>query len=76
MDNDLYKNIPKILKDLNIWLCYDDRDKDYFKDLSDAEVNQERKAPRDIEGKIHSINGRLYSFNQCINSIRRGKIVV
>ena len=56
-----YKNIPKILKDLNIWLCYDDRDK------------ENPKAPRDIEGKIHSINSRLYSFNQCINSIKRGK---
>ena len=61
MDNDLYKNIPKILKDLNIWLCYDDRDK------------ENPKAPRDTEGKIHSINGRLYTFNQCINSIKRGK---
>ena len=56
MDNDLYKNIPKILKDLNIWLCYDDRDK------------ENPKAPRDVNGRVCSINGRLYSYDYCINS--------
>ena len=55
-----YKDIPKVLKDLDIWLCYNDADK------------ENPKAPRDIKGKIHSINGRLYSFNQCIESIKSG----
>lgn len=55
----MYKNIPKKLKDLNIWLCYDAK-------------SDNPKAPRDIKGKKHSINGRLYSYNQCIDSIKNG----
>jgi putative DNA primase/helicase len=57
---DDYKNIPNILKDLNIWLCYDDR----------AEDN--KKAPRDLKGKLHSINGKLFSYKECIESINNG----
>ena len=57
---DKYKNIPKVLKDLNIWLCFNDSDKN------------NPKAPRDLKGKLHSINSRLYSFNQCIESIKNG----
>jgi putative DNA primase/helicase len=64
-------NIPKVLKDLNIWLCYDDRDKDYFKELSDAEVNQERKAPRDLKGNKCSIK-KHFSLNECLDSIDKG----
>jgi hypothetical protein len=56
---DRYKNIPKILKDLDIWLCYN-------------EFTDKPKAPRDTGGKLHSINGRLYSYNQCIDSIKSG----
>ena len=55
-----YKYIPSILKNMDIWLCYNDADKD------------NPKAPRDLKGKLHSINGRLYSFNQCIESIKSG----
>lgn len=55
-----YKHIPSLLKNMDIWLCYNDADKD------------NPKAPRDIKGKLHSINGRLYSFNQCIESIKNG----
>lgn len=68
---DRYKNIPKILKDLNIWLCYDDRDRESFKSLSDAEINQERKQPRDIRGIKCSLN-RCYSFNECLKSVENG----
>lgn len=57
---DRYKHIPGLLKNMDIWLCYNDADKD------------NPKAPRDIKGKLHSINGRLYSFNQCIESIKNG----
>lgn len=55
-----YKNIPKALKELDIWLCYNDRDK------------ENPKAPRDLKGKLHSINQRLFTFNECIDSIRKG----
>lgn len=57
---DVYKNIPKALKELDIWLCYDARDK----------VNP--KAPRDLKGKLHSIKRRTFTFNECINSIKNG----
>lgn len=69
---DRYKAIPKILKDLNIWLCYDDRDKDYFINLSDEEIKQERKAPRDLKGKKCSYKKRTYTFKECLDSIERG----
>jgi len=68
MQQDLFKNIPQLLKDLNIWLCYDDRQKDLSSDL----MNQYSKQPRDLMGKPHSINGRLFSFNECIDSIKKG----
>lgn len=55
-----YNNIPKVLKDLSIWLCYNDAD------------TTNPKAPRDLEGKLHSINGRLFTFNQCLDSIKKG----
>ena len=55
-----YKHIPKILKDLNIWLCYNDASDD------------NPKAPRDLKGKLHSINSRLFSFSECIESIKNG----
>lgn len=56
---DRYKNIPKILKDLDIWLCYN-------------EFTDKPKAPRDTRGALHSINGRLYSYKQCLDSIKSG----
>lgn len=68
---DSYTQIPKILKDLDIWLCYDDRDKEYFKDLSATEINQEKKAPRDLKGKKCSTK-RCYSFNRCLDSVKNG----
>lgn len=55
-----FKNIPKALKELDIWLCYDERDK------------ENPKAPRDLKGKLHSINKRLFTFNECLESIREG----
>ena len=55
-----YQNIPNILKNMTIWLCYNDADK------------ENPKAPRDLKGKLHSINSRLYTFNQCIESIKSG----
>ena len=55
-----YKSVPKVLKSLNIWLCYNDASDD------------NPKAPRDIKGNLHSINSRLYSFNECIESIKNG----
>lgn len=67
-----YTYIPKILKELNIWLCFDDRDKDYFINLSDKEIKQEKASPRDLKGKKCSKNGRLYSFNECIESVKKG----
>ena len=57
---DNLKNIPKLLTDLNIWLCYNEKDK------------QQPKAPRDLKGNLHSINSKLYSFNECLESIKSG----
>lgn len=69
----MYNQIPQQLKDLNNWLCFDDRDKDYFKDLSELEINQEKKRPRDLQGKaIKSWQNKGFSFNQCIESIKNG----
>lgn len=55
-----YNNIPSILKNMNIWLCYDARD------------DKNPKAPRDLKGKLHSINGKLFTFNQCLESVENG----
>ena len=54
------KNVPKALKDLDIWLCYDERDA------------ENPKAPRDLKGRLHSINQRLFTFNECVESIKNG----
>ena len=71
MDIDVSK-IPKILKNLDIWLCYDDRDKDYFKDLSESEIKQEKKQPRDLYGNKTSYKSCTYSLKECLNSIKKG----
>lgn len=69
----MYDSIPSILKDVDNWLCYDDRDKDYFKDLSDDEINNEKKRPRDLKGKpLFKWTKKGYSFNECIKSIEQG----
>lgn len=69
----MFENIPKQLKDLNNWLCYDDRDKDYFKELSELEIKQERKRPRDLKGvALKEWQNKGYSFNECIDSIKKG----
>lgn len=69
----MYSNIPYQLKDLNDFLCYDDRDKDYFKDLSDTEIQQEKKRPRDLKGKpLNNWLKQGYTFNECIDSIKNG----
>ena len=64
-------NIPSLLKDYDIWLCYDDRDKEDYKDLSDDVVNQLKKAPRDLLGKKCSYK-KSYSFKECLDSINKG----
>lgn len=65
-------NIPNLLKDFNIWLCYDDRDKEDYKGLSDAEVKDEKKRPRDLKGNKCSYKSRCYSFKECLDSINKG----
>lgn len=69
---EIYKDVPKELKDLRQWLCYDDRDKEEYKDASEDFINQDKKCPRDLLGKIHGINSRLFTFEECLNSIREG----
>ena len=67
----MYNNIPNLLKDLNIWLCFDDRDRPSYKGLSDNKIIDNKKAPRDLKGKKAS-NKRLYTFNECLESIKQG----
>lgn len=68
----MYNNIPQVLRDMDIWLCYDSRDKESYKQLSNREIEDNKKKPRDLTGKPHSINGKLFNFNECIDSIRKG----
>lgn len=68
----MYNNIPKFLTDLNIWMCYDDRDKPSYKNLSDRVINQKKKTARDLTGKIVGKNSKTYSFNECLESIKNG----
>ena len=69
----MFNNIPQQLKELNNWLCYDDRDKDYFINLSDEEKGRERKRPRDLKGvALKQWQNKGYSFNECVESIKKG----
>lgn len=68
----MFDNIPKLLKDLNIWLCYDVRDKDYYKTLSDTAIKQNKACPRDLKGRKTSTLKRLFTFKECLNSIKEG----
>ena len=68
----MYNNIPKFLTDLNIWMCYDDRDKPSYKKLSDRVINQKKKTARDLTGKLVGKNHKTYSFNECLESIKNG----
>lgn len=70
--NNMYDNIPKLLKDLNIWLCYDARDRASYKGLSKEQIEDNKKAPRDIKGKKASTKKRLYTFNECMDSVKNG----
>jgi hypothetical protein len=71
---DKYKDIPKVLKDMQIWLCYDDRFKDRYKGLSDAELKKLYKAPRNpyTDNKASYTNSKLYTFNECLESVKNG----
>lgn len=56
----MYENIPSFIKELDIWLCYDDRAED-------------KKAPRDLQGKLLTKwTDKGYSYSECIESIRDG----
>lgn len=57
-----YKDIPSFLKNKKIWLCYDDIN--YSGD--------DAKAPRDLKGHKASINNRLFSYNECLASVKNG----
>ena len=73
IDN-IVNNIPNCLKDLNIWLCYDDRDKPSYINYTDQQINQFKKKPRDLKGiplKEWS-KKRCFTFNECIESIKNG----
>lgn len=69
----MYNSIPRYLKDIDNWLCYDSRDRESFKGLSDSEIEQERKRPRDLKGNvITNWTNRGYTFNECLESVREG----
>lgn len=56
----MYDKIPSFLKELDIWLCYDER-------------QTENKAPRDLKGKLlKGWSRKGYNFKQCIDSIKQG----
>lgn len=67
---DSYNNIPNTLKDKKIWLCFNEGIEK--SSLSTLEIEQATKRPRDLLGKPHSINGKLYTFNECLESIKEG----
>lgn len=71
VDN-IIKQIPNSIKDLNVWLCYDDRDKPSYQKYSDKEINKLKKQPRDLRGIPYGINNRCFTFDECIDSIRKG----
>lgn len=64
--------IPNSIKDLNIWLCYDDRDKPSYKKYDDKRINQLKKQPRDLKGIPYPFTKRAFTFNECIESIKNG----
>lgn len=69
----IVKNIPKCIKDLHIWLCYDDRDKQSYARLDDKEIDRQKKKPRDLRGRgLKNWNSRCYTFDECIDSIKDG----
>ena len=68
----MFDNIPKLLKELNIWLCYDARDRANYKGLSDSQINDNKKCPRDLKGRKTSTLKRLFTFNECLESIKKG----
>ena len=70
--NSIINSIPNNLKDLNIWLCYDDRDKASYSNYSDDRINELKKKPRDLRGIPYSVSSKCFTFNQCIDSIREG----
>lgn len=67
----IYDSIPQDLKNLTIWLCYDDRDKESYINYTDQEINDEKKAPRDLTGNKCSYK-KSFTFNECIESIEKG----
>lgn len=66
------KNIPNSIKDLNIWLCYDDRDKPSYTQYDSKRIEKLKKQPRDLKGIPYPFNKRCFSFNECIESIKNG----
>ena len=66
------KNIPNCLKGLNIFLCYDDRDKPSYKNYTEKQINDLKKKPRDLKGIPYPFNKRCFSFDECIDSIKKG----
>lgn len=69
-----YASIPKTLKDLNIWCCYNDILSDTDKDKSDDEIKKITKSPRDLKGNYlkWQSKDRFFTFNECLDSIRSG----
>lgn len=68
----IIKVIPNSIKDLNIWLCYDDRDKPSYLQYDDKRVNELKKKPRDLKGIPYPFNKKCFTFNECIESIKKG----
>ena len=70
--NQVVDNIPSSIKDLNIWLCYDDRDKSSYVNYDSKKIEEYKKRPRDLKGIFYKFNQRCFTFNECIDSIRKG----
>jgi len=69
-----YTHIPKALKDLKIWCCYNDIISDADKDKSEDEIKKIIKSPRDLKGNYLKWKSKntFYSYKECLESIRKG----
>lgn len=66
--------IPNSIKDLHIFLCYDDRVKKSYKQQNPKYVEKLQKQPRDLKGiplKEWS-KKRGFTFRECVESIKNG----
>jgi len=70
--NTIKANIPNYIKDLKIFLCYDDRDKASYVNYDAKRIKELKRKPRDLRGIPCSFTEKSFTFNECIKSIEQG----